>query len=74
MDTRAREAPPSVPGLRTPTEDSEAVGDGGVKASEVADETDLAGGVVIVGEEEVVTGECWVPSLFCVLATDDELK
>lgn len=47
-----------APGLRRLVDDSDIVGEGGVTASDVTDDADLAGGVVIVGEEAVVTGEC----------------
>lgn len=55
---RAREPICSVPGFRTLVDDSDAVGEGGVTASEVADETDLAGGVAMVGDDDVVAGDC----------------
>lgn len=47
-----------APGLRRLVDDSDIVGEGGVTASDVTDDADLAGGVAIVGEEAVVTGEC----------------
>ena len=37
---------------------SETGGDGGVGASEAADEADLVGGVARVGDDAVVDGEC----------------
>lgn len=57
IDPRGRDVGRSWPDLDTPTEHSEGVGDGGVMDSDVADDTDLAGGVARVDDAEAVVGD-----------------
>lgn len=61
--------PRGIPLFRTLVDDSEAVGDGGVMASDVAEETDLAGGVATVGDEAVVPGDLSGGSINCEVAS-----
>lgn len=64
IDNLGRAMPDPASGLRLRmlVDDSEAAGDGGVTASDVADETDFAGGVVAVGEEADVAEDRSDPS------------